>query len=198
LYDSFIDEIDRVVGPIANLTVADVGTCCGYFPISFARRGARRSVGFDAADYSPTFGLLNEICGTKAEFIHRAYDGPSGKIPGADVFDVVVSSALLVHLSDPLHHLAFLGSIARKALLVWTYTDGVEGDDMLTIRYHAANRFYSTPFPYCFDIVSISAGLLQKSLELLGFKEIHRLRNPGDNALLDYWFKVDCGYLAVR
>jgi hypothetical protein len=102
-----------------------------------------------------------------------------------------------VHLSDPLQHLAFLGRIARKAILVWTYTSENEEDE-LVIRYPAANRYYtSRTFPHCFDIMQISPGLLKRSLELMGFTEIHQIRNR-PAGMPDYWFDRNRGYLAIR
>ena len=102
-----------------------------------------------------------------------------------------------MHLSDPLQHLAFLGRIARKAILVWTYTSENEEDE-LVVRYPAANRYYaSRKFPYCFDIMQISPGLLKKSLELMGFTEIHQIRNR-PTGMPDYWFDRNRGYLAIR
>ena len=197
LYESFIDEIEAKVAPLSELTLADVGCCSGYFPVAFAKRSAKRAVGYDRADYTETFNLLNEILGTNAEFVYERYSGEAGGVQGAETFDVVISIAVLVHLSDPLFHLAFLGRMARKAILVWTWTSENEEDDMV-IRYGSANRYYKDDkFPYCFDIMQISPGLLRKSLELMGFTEIHQIRNRPDG-MPDYWFDRHRGYLAIR
>ncbi len=66
-------------------------------------------------------------------------------------------------MSDPLQHLAFLGRMARKALLVWTYT-GEKGDEELEsrmfIRYHATNKYYKDrTLPYCLDSTEVSPAL---------------------------------------
>jgi len=196
LYDSFIDAIESHVGPFNDLTMADIGCCSGYFPVAFSKRGAKRAVGFDVVDYTDTFTLLNEILGTNAEFQNRGYDPKLGGIDGAGTFDVVVSIAVLVHLSDPLHHLAFLGATARKAILVWTWTS--EDPEEMAIRYGSINRYYAdAKFPYCFDIMQISPALLRTSLELMGFDEVHEITNRPDG-MPDYWFDRHRGYLAVR
>lgn len=197
LYDSMIDMVGEKLGPISGLTVADVGCCSGYFPLSFAQRGAKRAVGYDLVDYAPTFSLLNEILGTRAEFVHSGYIGANGGITDADSFDVVFSIAVLVHLSDPLQHLAFLGRMARRALVVWTWTSENEEDQMV-IRYGSVNRYYEhARFPYCFDIMQISPGLLKRSLELMGFTEVHPIVNKPEG-MPDYWFDRHRGYLAIR
>lgn len=197
LYETFIETIEQKVGPISQLELADVGCCSGYFPMSFAKRGAKRAVGYDNIDYTESFKLLNAILGTNAEFHPLAYDPYQRCIPGADTFDVVVSIAVLVHLSDPLEHLAFLGKMARKALLIWTWT-AEDAPDQLVIRYVSVNRYYSeAKFPYCFDVVQISPGLLYKSLELMGFTEIHQVTNRPEG-MPDYWFNRHRGYLAIR
>lgn len=218
LYETFIDEIERRVGPIARHTFADIGCCSSYFPVSFSRRGAALAVGFDRVDYSATFRLLNEIAGTRARFVHRPYrvkwDRSQGRLGGLRAlrsrlaslvsnlgsipaqFDVVISIAVLVHLSDPLQHLAYLGALARKAMLVWTLTSDKEEE--LAIEYLSCNRYYKQdPFPYCFDVMRISPGLLRKSLEQMGFAEIHEIRNRPDG-MPDDWFSKHRGYLAIR
>ena len=224
LYETFIEEIEKHVAPIDRLTFVDIGCCSGYFPISFSRRGSPLAVGFDRVDYGPSFNLLNEIVGTKARFVHRPYRGETivptrrdrlkrfvsavtelnpfsqrqktenNGLP--EQFDVVMSIAVLVHLSDPLQHLAYLGQLARKAILVWTFTSQEEND--LVIRYQSYNRYYTEDkFPYCFDVMQISPPLLRKSLELMGFTEIHQLQNRPDG-MPDYWFNQQRGYLAIR
>lgn len=197
LYDSIIDLIVEKIGDPKALTFADVGSCTGYFPYSFALRGAKRAVGFDAVDYRRAYRLMNSILRTKAEFRHQAYNSESGAIRNAGTFDVCTSIAVLVHLSDPLQHLAFLGKMARRALFVWTYTSENE-EDHLAIHYQSQNRYYkSTRFPYCFDVMQISPALLRRSLELMGFTEIHQLKNcPA--GMPDYWFERQRGYLAIR
>lgn len=197
-YEAMIDFIEEKVGQFSDLTFADLGCCSGYFPLAYSKRGAKQAVGYDAIDYSPTFNLLNSILGTKAEFRHQAYVSEIGAIEDAenDIFDVVSCTALLVHLSDPLQLLACLGRMARKALLVWTYTSPEEED--LVLRFKSINRYYRhKKFPYCFDVVQLSPSLLRQSLELMGFNEIYPIQNP-PGGMPDKWCEQCQGYLAIR
>ena len=116
-YDGMVDQIANAVGPLDDMSVLDVGCNTGYFPLAFARRGARQAKGIDRIDYSPTVALLNDICGTSVQFANWNYDG---SLTAPEQYDLVLSVAVLVHLSEPLRHLAWLGSSARKALMVFT------------------------------------------------------------------------------
>ncbi len=200
LYESMVDLVDQNIDPISDLTMADIGCRAGSFPLAFAKRGAKRAIGYDLVDYTATFELLNSILHTRAEFVHQGYIAESQRIEGVDMFDVVVSIAVLVHLSDPLQHLAFLGSIAKRAILVWTLTSDVgdADEEQMTIKYRSVNRHYEhSKFPFCFDVTQISPGLLRKSLEMMGFSEIYELQNvPG--GMPDGFFKSHRGYLGVR
>lgn len=197
LYQSMIDLTLQHVGKPEDLTFADVGCCSGYFPLVFSQRGAKEAVGFDREDYSRTFNLLNDILGTNADFQNKPYRGDIGEIENAGIFDVVCSIAVLVHLSDPLSHLAFLGRSARKAILVWTWTSEDQEEDM-TISYKSINRYYEhQQFPFCFDVMQISPTLLRRSLELMGFTEIYELENCPDG-MPGYWFERHRGFLGVR
>ena len=222
LYESFIEEIETRLGPIERHTFAEVGCCSGYFPLSLAKRGAKLAVGFDRVDYGPSFRLLNGILGTHAHFVHRPYrvkgEVARGRLSWLRVlrrellrvaaplrhpwlalgarFDVVLSVAVLVHLSDPLQHLAYLGQMARKALLVWTTTS--DDENGRSIHYLASNRYYlEERFPHCFDVVQVSPALLRHSLELMGFTEIHQIANRPDG-MPEEWFRKHRGYLAIR
>ena len=201
LYDSMVDLIDQHLGPISDLTMADIGCCAGYFPLAFAKRGARRAVGYDLVDYGPTFNLLNEVLRTRAEFVHQGYIPESQRIKGMDTFDVIVSIAVLVHLSDPLQHLALLGSLAKRAIFVWTLTSSdlnPADDEKMFIRYHSVNRYYEhSKFPFCFDVMQISPALLKISLEMMGFTEIYELKNTPDG-MPEGWFNTQRGYLGIR
>jgi len=196
-YQSIIDMTLSKTGEAVDLTFADVGSNCGYFPLELSKRGAKKVVGFDSENYTEPYKLLNSILSTSAEFQHTAYDPVRGEIPDAGRFDVVFSVAVLLHLSDPLAHLAFLGKMAKKALFVWTPTSD-DGDDELVVRYHSQNRYYeNSKFPHCFDVVILSPAMLRRSLELMGFTEIHELKNT-PAGLSDAWFEKHTGYLAIR
>lgn len=140
--------------------------------------------------------MLNEILGAKAKFINRPYDGRTQAIPKCKSYDVVTSIAVLCHLSDPLQHLGFLGSIARKAIFIWA---PVTDDDDYCIRFGEPNKYYkSDQFPLCFDnLTRPSAKLLRKSLELMGFTKIYEIPNQ-ENGMPDSFYNVHKAILAIR
>jgi hypothetical protein len=147
-YDGIIQQIDEHLGSVADMSVLDVGCNAGYFPVAFQRAGAKQSVGYDRIDYAETLALLNEICGTRAQFKLWDYHG---ELQASEQHDLVLSVVVLVHLSEPLRHLAWLGSAAKKALFVLT---PCRREDDLSIRYHTVNRLYSNKFPNCFDVTT--------------------------------------------
>ncbi len=196
LYDNFVDEICSRIGDVSQTTFAEIGCNAGYFPLSFSSRGAMESVGYDRENYSNVFALLNELLGTNAKFIHQSYNGRTQTIPGCGSYDVVASVAVLCHLCDPLQHLAFLGSIARKAIFIWA---PVTSDDDYCIRFGEPNKYYKDDeFPLCFDnITRPSAKLLRKSLELMGFTDIYEIPNK-EGGMPDRWHKQHNAILAMR
>lgn len=190
-YDSMVDQVVGGVGSLNGLSVLDVGCNSGYFPLAFAKRGAAKVVGLDRVDYSETITLLNSICGTDIAFRTWSYDG---SVAASEQFDLVTSIAVLVHLSDPLHHLAWLGSSARKALFVFT---PAHADDDYSIRFHTVNRYYTDRFPYCFDVSTISRKLLRLAFEQMGFTKVIEFQMP-DNAMPAHWGRDHLGLLGLR
>jgi SAM-dependent methyltransferase len=190
-YDDMIDQTTSALGSIEGMSVLDVGCNSGYFPLSLARRGARQAKGIDRVDYSPTIALLNELCGTRVEFGLWSYDG---SLRASEQFDLVISTAVLVHLSDPLQHLAWLGSSARKALLVFT---PCHRDDEYSIKFHSVNRYYRDKFPYCFDVSTISRKLLRLAMEQMGFTRIVEI-TAAQKWMPPGWAEVHLGLLGIR
>src|SRR5207248_1104436 len=71
MYDSFVLEIAR---HFPGGTLLDVACNNGYFPVK-AELCGMRGVGADAGlHFRRSIDLLNEACGTSAEFIHSVYD----------------------------------------------------------------------------------------------------------------------------
>jgi SAM-dependent methyltransferase len=196
MYDNFIQEILKRVDDISCTTFADVGCNSGYFPTAFSMHGAKEAVGFDRADFTYSFELLNSILGTNARFINKGYDPRTQSIDGSKSYDVVISCAVLCHLSDPLQHLAFLGSIARKMLFIWTPV--VPDEQSYCIIFGEPNKYYKDDrFPFCFDNqVKPSARLLRKSLELMGF-EIYEVPNC-DGGMPDRFYNLHKAFLGIR
>jgi hypothetical protein len=196
MYDTFVDEICTHIGDVSRTTFADIGCNSGYFPLSFSLRGAKKAVGYDRENYSKCFDLFNEILGTNAKFVHQFYNGRTQTIPACKSYDVVISIAVLCHLSDPLQHLAFLGSIARRAIFIET---AVTNDEDYCIRFGEPNKCYKADdFPFCFDNEVIpSERLLRKSLEVMGFTNIYEIPNK-EGGMPDSFYKSHKGFLAMR
>lgn len=188
-YDGMLQQIIEHLGGVAGSSVLDVGCNAGYFPISLSRAGAARAVGYDRVDYKKTMALLNEICGTKAQFRLWDYDGG---LTAGEKHDVVLSIAVLVHLSDPLRHLAWLGSAAKRALFVLT---PCHRDDDLSIRYHTVNRYYSNQFPNCFDVTTVSRKLLRLAFEQMGFSKIFEISTA---PMSEHWQGAHLALLGLR
>jgi len=191
-YDGMVDQIADAVGPLNDMAVLDVGCNTGYFPLAFARRGARHAKGIDRIDYTPTVALLNEICGTSVQFAPLNYDG---SITASEQHDLVLSVAVLVHLSEPLRHLAWLGASARKALMVFTPCHVAPE---LSIKFHAINRYYEdAQFPLCFDITTVSQQLLRFAFERMGFSRIIEI-TAAQNTMPPGWAGKHLGLLGIR
>ena len=179
-YEGFIDSLCNVLGDISRISFVDVGTNAGYFPVNISKRGGKKVVGYDNINYSETFDYLNNLLGTYAEYRKGAYDPKQMAIPGCEQFDVAIAMHVICHLSDPLHFLSFLGSIANKAILLWNHV--IEDTDELLISYGGANKYYKDrAFPFCFDYdTRMSRGLIFKCLELMGYTDIRVINPPID------------------
>ena len=220
-YDGMVDQIAKAVGPLDDMSVLDVGCNTGYFPLAFARRGARQAKGIDRIDYSPTVALLNDICGTSVQFANWNYDG---SLTAPEQYDLVLSVAVLVHLSEPLRHLAWLGSSARKALMVFTpfhratqyaalrqspLLDSADQSALrnsapanaapdYSIKFHTVNRYYEhDKFPLCFDVTTVSEQLLRLAFEKMGFTQIIEI-TAGEHTMPPGWAGVHLGLLGLR
>ena len=168
MYETWLDTLASL---LPGASVAEVGCNTGYFLVGAQRRGMGPCTGVDEGDYGPTLKFLNEVLGTHVRFRQAAYDSWKHTVSGLEPHDIVIASAVIQHISDPLYLLSFLGSIARKALFLFT---GMGDSDDYLVYYSSPNKFYrDKPFPVCFDNdVCLSRGLLMKSLEMLGFRRI--------------------------
>lgn len=196
MYDHFINTICNKLGDITETTFADIGCNSGYFPLSFCLRGAKEAAGYDRENYTDTINLLNEILGTNVKFYNSAYDGNIQEIPDFPQYDTIISIAVLCHLSDPLQHLSFLGAVARKALFVYT---PVTRENDYCIRFGEPNKYYKKDgFPFCFDNnVRLSAKLLRKCFELMGFAEIYEIPNAPEG-FPDSVYNAHIALLGIR
>ena len=191
-YDGIVDQIADAPKPIDNLSVLDVGCNSRYFPLAFARKAAPETMGIDRIDYAPSVALLNEICGTSVQFANWAYDG---SVVASKQYDLVLSIAVLCHLSEPLRHLAWLGSSARKALMVFTACDDVPG---CVIKFQTVNRYYADDkFSHCFDVTSLSRPLLRLAFQQMGFSRIVEI-TAADDTMPAGWADKHLCLLGIR
>jgi SAM-dependent methyltransferase len=191
-YDLMIDQVATELGPLNKFSILEAGCNTGYFPLAFARRGALNATGIDRIDYSKSVALLNDICGTSVKFARWNYDG---SLTATKRYDLVLSVAVLVHLSEPLRHLAWLGSSARKALMVFTPChDSAE----YSMTFHAVNRYYTdAKFPQCFDVTTLSKPLLRLAFEKMGFTRIIEIKAAYDT-MPPGWANDHLGLLGIR
>lgn len=173
MYDDWVEEICRAA-PGAQ-TAFEVACNSGYFLQKLALKGYKECRGYDILDKREVFAFLNGLLGTNTQFIHRSYDSWKHTIPDCGPADVVIASAILLHISDPLYFLKFLGDRTRKLLFLFTRV--IEAPEFVLLYGSPPNRYVKdAPFPVGFDNNNhISTGLLDFSLRQAGFREIVEL-----------------------
>ncbi|HEY5316191.1 MAG TPA: methyltransferase domain-containing protein [Pirellulales bacterium] len=153
-------------------TLLDVACNNGYFPVRAELFGMAPSFGMDIGGwYRKSVALLNSACGTHATFTHAVYDPGSHRAPLEGQYDVVVASAIMCHLPDPLNFLAFLASKAKEAIFFWGQL--IDSSNLLVSYQPPHAGLHDRPFPFCFnDNTRISRGLMELSFKQLGFKHV--------------------------
>ena len=165
-YDGMVDQIANALGPLNQFSVLNIGCNTGYFPLAFARRGAREATGIDRIDYADSVDLLNEICEDLGAVSTWNYDG---SLTAAGRYDLILSMAVVCHLSEPLRHLAWLARRPQGVAGVY----GLRRHTRFGIESRTVNRYYSDDkFPHCFDVTSLSRPLLRLAFEKMGFTRI--------------------------
>ena len=126
-YDGWLDAIAASYGDLGNARVLDIACAEGYFLHGLKQRGAGRCIGYDMATRpSISTGLLNRLLGHDVEFRNIAYDMRLHTVPGAEPADIVISSAIMGHLSDPTFFLEFLGSMTKRLLFIYSAFEDTE------------------------------------------------------------------------
>lgn len=193
MYDDFIAEIAR---HYAGGSLLEIGCNNGYLPVRAEQLGMRRCAGADRSTRQwASIKVLNNLTGTSVDFYNRAYSPREHRASISRRYDVVVASAVMCHLPDPLNFLAFLGSLAKEAVFFWGQM--IDSDDFL-VGYSEPNRFYREAFPWGFDDNSrLSRGLFRRSVELMGFGEIVELPHR-DTWLPAHWYGPHRAWLCKR
>ena len=200
IYDHFIVTLcDHLGTDIGRMDFAEFGCNTGYFPYSLSLRGARQAYGLDFTYNAEVFEFFNRILGTNATFLFSEWDSLRHRPQYHEVpqVDVCLSVAVLCHLADPLHHLTYLCSRARKAIFVWTPSHQV---DDLYMSFGQPKLFAnSLAWPVSFDnLVKPSRGLIELCLKESGFEDIRHvapISTPFDE--IDFW-KHHTGIVAFR
>src|SRR6266480_714106 len=71
MYDDFVDAI---AGFCRDGSYLDIGCNTGYLPVRASLAGIPKSAGLDCDDYSRSFAFLNEVTGSKAQFLSGDYN----------------------------------------------------------------------------------------------------------------------------
>lgn len=200
IYEHFLDSLTSQLGDISRMSFAEVGCNTGYFLHGLALRGAARTVGFDFTINDEVFAWFNRVLGTNSEFHWAEWDSLNHRLQYAEMpeVDVALSVAVTCHLSDALHHIAYLCDRARKAVFFWSPVS--EHGDLSLSFGDPAKYPNSLNFPVCFDNeVRPSVPLLRLALEKSGFADIRELEPPPDLSppWLD-WYRQQKGYIAFR
>jgi SAM-dependent methyltransferase len=174
MYEGWIAALVETEALKPGASVLDIAANAGYFLYRLLQLGAGEARGFDVVDNSPAYAVLNRLLGVKAEFALDPYDQWTHRTASAKPADLVISSAFMCHLSDPLYHLAFVGGLAKRALFLFSAIDRRRG---FRITFDGAKRWGQAPFPICFDqMTHVSRGLVDFGLRELGFARIIELR----------------------
>jgi len=173
MYDAFVLEIAmRFHGG----TVLDFACNNGYFPI-MAEICGMRGVGADTGvHFQHSVNLLNEVFGTRAQFVPATYDPRLHLSNIGRRYTVVLACAIMCHLPDPLNFLTYLGSLATDAIFFFGQVVDTEAMIISYLPRHPDLGLNEMPFPYRFNRnTRLSRGLLYHGLEEMGFKKIVEL-----------------------
>lgn len=200
IYDHFVDFIRiGLGGSVEGLSFAEFGCNTGYFMYGLDKLGAGRTVGLDFTNNAEVFETFNDILGTSSEFMFSEWDSYRHCAHYNDVpeVDVALSIAVLCHLADPLFHLSYLCSKARKAVFVWTPAELT--DDLYMSFGKPALFDNSLAWPVSFDnMVKPTRGLIELCLRECGFGEIFHIEGfPSAFDKIGFW-QHHAGILALR
>lgn len=176
MYEDIISESLSFIGGIKGKSYLDIACNAGYFPVRMSQLGAKTSTGVDAFDHAPNINLCNQVLSTDVSFINQPYSSLTHNISNLEpAFDVVSSIAFMLHISDPTYLLSYLCSLSSHAVILATQ---VSFDNSLSVTYSdKVNRYYDSPFPVCFDAMTmITDNLIKTGFQLSGFSHIKRIK----------------------
>jgi predicted O-methyltransferase YrrM len=187
LYEYYLDVLVSNLGnDIHDLEFAEVGCNSGYFLHGLALRGAKKCKGYDMGNFKQAFEWFNHVFGLHNEFHFAEWDKLNHCLNHVDfpVVDVTLTAHVLVHLPDPLHHLAYLCDHTKKAIFILTFFN--QHTDLSLSFGNPSKYIHDLDYPVNFDNgVSFSVPLLELALKQSGFEEIIQVDHP--EYLDDVW-----------
>jgi len=190
-YQHFMDSlVERLGNNISNMTFGEIGCNSGYYLYDLALRGARKCIGYDIPDNRDLFDLFNRVLNVECHFHAGEWSSYDHRLHYAELeeVDVILTLAVLCHLTDPIYHLAYLCDHARKAIFIYT---PVNEDNCLSIKYGQPPRKQELDWPLNFDLdVAPSVPLLDLALREAGFEDIYEVKCPD---LPEKWRRLSYG-----
>jgi len=180
-YEDIIAGVKAAVGAFDGLSFADVAANAGYFCYRMLQEGCASATGIEPGDHAEAYIVANHALGLNARLLKLNYDMMAHRIDGLDeTFDIVSCQSFMCHSSDPTFQLAYLSSITRKALVIYTM---VPASKDMFVRYgNTEPKYFGGKFPICFDAgTEISEPLLRLGFDKLGFSRIVEIPRR------DYW-----------
>ena len=208
MYQDWVDALCRDSKvDLKQASAFELACNTGYFLYALKQRGIQSCVGIDKADLDKQRRILNDVTNIHdIDFRKGLWLPETHAIEGLgdeELFDLVVSSAFMLHISDPLHLLRELSYRTKKALLLHTTIGhrrrGITIRDRgMTITYNpeAHHQKWGDRFPNGFDTV-ISKELLIYSLRECGFQKIVELKYSR-RWLPRKWYKSWCTLVCLK
>jgi len=168
--NDLINAAIKFLPNVSNSTVLDVGCNDGSLLFEALKHGFASGVGFDQEDHSACVSLLSGITNLNGKFVQNQYDMYNHKFSHTYVADMLICSAVLPHISDPIYFLDSLSKMTNKVLLL---TGGISSESGKKIIYDGKPNKYGGKFPTGFTHSNkITKELLGYSLQECGFKQI--------------------------
>ena len=173
-YEDNVRVIAGLVDDVVQNDFLELGCNSGYFLHRLSQLGARAAIGLDYAYFGDVFEWFNGVLGTRARFIHAAWDSVGHRLAGADIpeVDVAINVSVTCHIADPLHLLAYLCQKARKAVF---FMVPLNGNTDVSISFVDPPNFFqeNLRWPASFDSgILLSEKLMLMSLAQCGFEDI--------------------------
>ena len=183
MYQDWVGALCDLSGlDLEQATVFEIGCNTGYLLFWLKDQGARHCVGIDQADLGRQQAILKEVTGIhEIDFRSNGWSSETHSIDGLDdgeQFDLVICTAVVQHISDPLHLIRELSERTRTAMLLHTSVGRFNWG--MGIRYRPAEHHekWGDRFPNNMD-TRVSRKLLTWGLEQCGFTKIIQLNYSG-------------------